>query len=1054
MDGRQQQGIQSSISSTHPNFHSSTPMPWKAQIPILFCLAAGPLWAQAPQRISFDRDIKPILSDRCYKCHGPDTNVRQADLRFDDRDTALAAVAESGLQVIDPSRPDDSELIRRIESVDPQDQMPPSDSKLLLSRQEIALLRRWIEQGAVWEAHWSFLPLAQVSVPQGQNLSWPRNPIDSFVLHRLEREGFTPTREAGRQRLTRRLSFDLTGLPPTLEKIDTVLADDSPQAYEKLVDRLLDRHEFGERMASIWLDVARYSDTYGYQVDRDRTVWPWRDWVVDAFNRNMPYDRFVTWQLAGDLMPNASDEQILATTFNRLHPQKVEGGSVPEEFRVEYVADRNHTFATAFMGLTLECSRCHAHKFDPISQQEYYQLFAFFNSIDEAGVYSYFTRSVPTPTLLLTDEQLKAKVSQVETRITEAEQALAALPEKRRDAFIRWLADRPKKPIVPGRIAHLDFESHEDGPNRSVEGRVGKAVKLSGDDAIGLEVGNFHRYEPFSIVLWMKIPEHKERAVIFHRSRAWTDAGSRGYQLLIEEGMLSASLIHFWPGNAVRVRTNQTVPVGKWINVAVTYDGSSRAEGLRIFVDGQAMVLQVVRDNLYKNITGGGGNHLAIGARFRDRGFTGGMVDEFEVFDRQLTTIEVAQLHDGRSLAEALVTPLNELTREQRRALLVYYLFTIDPENARQLAIVGAARKQRSELVDPISEIMVMRDLPEPRPTFLLERGAYDAPAHQVRPDTPKIFPAFGPRPENRLGLAGWLVDPSHPLTARVAVDRFWRMCFGRGLVGTPEDFGSQGKPPSHPKLLDWLARDFIEHDWDVKRLVKMMVMSATYRQDSTASSGLVASDPDNLLLGRAAVYRLPAEMIRDQALSVSGLLVRKVGGSPARPYELAVSFKPLAPDEGEGLYRRSLYTFWKRTAPAPVMMSLDASKRDICVVKRERTASPLQALVLLNDPQLLEAARVVGQRMVRRHGDDTDALVEEMFRLLISRLPSEKERDIITRLFQEQVEYFQEHEDLAGKFMETGKAPRVEDLAVARVAGAGVLASALMNFDEAVIRR
>ena len=471
------------------------------------------------------------------------------------------------------------------------------------------------------------------------------------MLRRLESAKLEPAPPAARHRLLRRLTFDLTGLPPTLQEIDEFLADKSPAAYERAVDRLLKSERFGERMAAMWLDAARYSDTFGYQVDRDRFVWPWRDWVIRAFNNNLPYDQFLTEQLAGDLLPGCSDDQVLATTFNRLHPQKVEGGSTEEEFRVEYVSDRTQTIGTAFLGLTLECCRCHDHKYDPLSQKEYYQLSAFLDKIDESGLYSYFTQSVPTPTLLMADEATNDKLAALERQIAAAESQLQQTARQRREAFAAWLAD-PAKPELPGRVAHLDFENQGDGANRGVPGRFGKAVRLSGDDGIGLKVGNFPRYAPFSVSLWINTPDVKERAVVFHRSRAWTDAGSRGYQLLLEEGRLSASLIHFWPGNAIRVKTKAAAPVGKWLHVAVTYDGSSRAGGLRIFVDGAEAETDTVRDNLYKQITGGGGDNITIGERFRDRGFTNGLVDEFQVFDRQLTALEVAHLHDGESLAQ------------------------------------------------------------------------------------------------------------------------------------------------------------------------------------------------------------------------------------------------------------------------------------------------------------------------------------------------------------------------------------------------------------------
>ena len=1018
-----------------------------------------------PGKVDFNADVKPILSDRCFNCHGPDAAKREGDLRLDLKAGVLGA---DGSGVITPGDPESSELYRRIASSDEDERMPPADSKLALTKDEIALIGRWIEQGAEWQEHWSFVPPISPPVPSVADAAWPKNKIDRFVLSRLEREGLRPAVEASREKLIRRLGFDLNGLPPTLEEIDAFVADRSPDAYEKVVDRLLASSRYGERMAASWLDVARYSDTYGYQVDRDRFVWPWRDWVIRAFNDNQPYDRFVTDQLAGDLQPDATDDQVLATTFNRLHPQKVEGGSTPEEFRVEYVADRTQTFATALLGLTLECARCHDHKYDPVTQKEYYQLFAFFNNIDEAGLYSWYTKSIPTPTLLLADDAKKAEIAEVEKHIVAAEAQLASLAESRREAFEAWrkTAAAPlgeagdsstARPLeLPGRVALLDFENDKKGANRSVPGKVGKAVELTGDDGIGLEVGNFRRCEPFSVTLWMKTPDEKERAVVFHRSKAWTDAGSRGYQLLIENGRLSASLIHFWPGNAIRVRTREKLPTNVWRHVAIVYDGSSRADGLRLYVDGQPADCEVVRDNLTKNITGGGGDNITIGQRSRDRGFAGGLVDEFQVFDRRLSALEVAQLHDGNSLIASLRGAAGSLTKDRSEALYAHYLATADAAYLAQLESLKQARQRRGEVGDGIPEIMAMRERPlTPRQTYVLQRGSYTAPGEPVAPNTPVSLPAFPDGvPKNRLGLARWLTAPNHPLAARVAVNRFWQTSFGRGLAHTPEDFGRQGQAPTHPELLDWLAHDFVAHGWDVKRLLKKMVMSATYRQSSTVSPELLARDPENLLLARAPSYRLPAEMLRDNVLAVSGLLVDRFGGAPVRPYEVEASFKPAKRDKGAGLYRRSVYTYWKRTAPAPVMMTLDASKRDVCRMRRERTSTPLQALVLMNDPQFVEAARALAQRSIRRHDVDDDAVIEDLFRILTGRRPDANERAALRELYDGQFRAFESDIEAAKRYLAIGDAAVDPEISTARLAAVAIVANTLMNFDECVMKR
>lgn len=1082
--GRHGAGFLGPCRQSHPSQTALRLVPWlrgrvgkqAARILLGVFIAA---WTVPPvggfaDDVSFNRDIRPILSENCFQCHGPDAASRQADLRLDQRQAAVEYFA------IVPGKPDESALIDRITSDDPDLMMPPPSSNRSLTAGQKDLLRRWVAAGAEYQSHWAFNPPSTPPIPAVDNAQWPQNPIDHFILHRLEQEGLHPTPRAGRERLIRRLTFDLTGLPPTLDEIDAFLADGSPNAYERLVDRLLGSPRYGERMASEWLDVARYGDSYGYQVDRDRFVWPWRDWVIRVFNKNMPYDEFITLQLAGDLLPNATDAQILATTFNRLHSQKVEGGSVPEEFRVEYVADRAQTVATAFLGLTLECARCHDHKYDPITQKEYYQLTAFFDNIDEAGLYSYFTESVPTPTLLLADAATKARLAELDERITRAEMQLAAVSGDRLAEFEKWLAGprrRPASPseaesaaevthdaasnseaphdLIPGRIAHLDFEKTQTGPNQTLAGRIGNAIRLTGDDGIELEIGNFRRFEPFSVSLWMNTPDEKQRAVVFHRSRAWTDAGSRGYQLLIEDGRLSASLIHFWPGNAMRIKTRDKIPVGQWLHVTMTYDGSSRADGLQIFVNGAPAPCTVVRDNLFKNITGGGGDHITIGQRFRDRGFTDGLVDEFQVFKRRLTPMEAAHLHDGTSLTDALETPLGKLTPQQRDGLFAYYLETLDAAYCEQRAALTRVREQRCRLMNGVQEIMVMREMPEPRPTYLLKRGAYDARGEQVFPETPAVFSPFPPdAPRNRLGLARWLTQPNHALTPRVAVNRYWQMLFGNGLVRTPEDFGSQGQPPTHPQLLDWLARDFVRSGWNVKRLLKTIVTSATYQQDSRISRELLARDPENRLLARAPSFRLTAEMLRDNALAVSGLLVPTIGGPPAKPYEVEQSFKPAKRDEGAGLYRRSLYTYWRRTAPAPVMTTLDAPGREVCRVQRERTSSPLQALVLFNGPQFVEAARVLSQRVIQRHGDDQSRVFAELFRTLTSRRPTGAEMDILRRLYEQQLATFQKHPERAKKYLDVGEAHYDETLDAAKLAATAVVANTLMTFDECVIRR
>ncbi len=1016
------------------------------------------------QGVDFESQIKPLLSDRCFACHGPDENARKADLQLYSR--------EGAMEVITPGQARTSELFRRITVLDPDDLMPPPDSKLSLSGEEKELIRRWIAEGAKWKEHWAFAPVNRPVFPRPNQPGWVRNEIDQFTLAKMEAAKVAPSPEAKREKLIRRLSFDLTGLPPSLAEIDRFVNDNSPNAYEKVVDRLLGYPRFGEHLAVHWLDLARYSDTYGYQVDRNRHVWPWRDWVIRAFNDNLPYDDFLMWQLAGDLLPNPTDDQRLATTFNRLHPQKVEGGSVPEEFRVEYVADRNHTFGTAMLGLSLECARCHEHKNDPISQKEYYQFFSFFNTIDESGLYSYFTPSVPTPTLLMSNADAKLQIDAAKNVAVNEAAELAKIGQEKEEAFIQWLSERSAEVTLLGQLGHYPFDEYKEGKlpnllsdsnqassslkNKIVPGKNGNALQLTGDDGVNLGVGNFKRTQPFSVALWMNTPHHKERTVVYSRSKAWTDAGSRGYQMLLRDGHLSTSLIHFWPGNAINIRTTAKLPKNEWHHVTVTYDGSTCASGLAIYVDGKLAETEIHKDNLYKNITGGGNDHIVIGQRFRDVGFARGLVDDFRVFERELTGGEVAQLHDGETLAKLLAKPTDALGQAERDTLRAYYLATANEAYAKQLAKLRTAREKVTQLLDSKTEIMVMEEMKvKPRSTFVLNRGVYDQPGERVGPETPAILPPF-PKdaPRNRLGLAQWLTAPENPLTSRVAVNHFWQLCFGEGLVRTPEDFGSQGKRPSHPELLDWLSADFMANGWNVKRLLKQFVMSATYRQSSHTRPSLETADPENLLFARAPRYRLTAEMIRDNVLNASGLISTRMGGGGSKPYDLTESFKPMGHDKGEGLYRRSVYTFWKRTGPAPVMMALDASKRDVCRAKRETTATPLQALVLMNGPQFVEAARKLGEAMVREHGDNIRSIVRETFRTLTSREPSGREITLLQRLHDEQLVHFEKNVKATDAFLGTGASSEPSGLAKPRVAAAGVLAKALMNFDESVVKR
>ncbi len=1001
---------------------------WVTRLAVLLTAGAfGIPVAEAAGKVTFNRDVRPILSDKCFHCHGPDPKKRGGDLRLDVRADAI----KDGH--ITPGAPEKSVIIERILSHDPDERMPSVKSKLdPLSTAEVEILKRWITEGAEYEAHWSFIPLKADAI-RGRSL-------DEIVSAGLSERGLKFQPRATAETLIRRLSFDIRGLPPSVEEVRAFQAAyqaDAAGSTENLVTKLLASPHYGERMAVDWLDVARYADSYGFQVDRDREVWPWRDWVVKAFNENLPYDQLITWQLAGDLLPGASDEQVMATAFNRLHQQENEGGSVEEEYRVEYVADRLQTVATAFLGLTFECARCHDHKFDPITQKDYYGLFSLMQNIDEAGLYSFFTPSVPTPAMMMMEPAAKEKMSLLKAKVAALEKEIPAV--------------RSETPVLDGgEVAHFTFDQLEqrrladalhpapppvankdpkapappnpaavmNGENHLVAGKLGKAILFTGDDSVDTPVGNFNRHDPFSVSLWMQVPDVKDRAVVFHRSQAWTDAGSRGYELLIEEGKLKWSLIHFWPGNAISIRTQASVPTKQWVNVVVTNDGSSRADGLKIYLDGKLAAVEVIRDNLTKNITGGGHDFISLGQRMRDRGFKGGMVDDFRVFSRDVSM------------------PRDEKTEPR-------------------LAALKEARATVTALANDQKEIMVMSELPQPKKTYLLTRGEYDKRGEEVGPRTPDFLPPM-PKgaPMNRLGLAKWLTAPEHPLTARVTVNRLWQNLFGRGLVKNTEDFGSQGERPLYPELIDYLAQRFIESGWDLKALVKEIVLSQVYQQQSISAPAAMADDPENVLLARGARFRLPAEMIRDNALAASGLLKITLGGPAVYPYETTEGFKPAGPSAGDGVYRRSLYTHWRRTSPPPALLAFDAPRRAVCLSRRDRTDSPLQALILLNGVQYVEAARVLGEKLHLETGGKISSMIELGFMRCLSRQPDAREIQITTQLYREQLAHFKAKPDEAKALLAVGAAKRDSKLPLPEAAAATVLAQVLLNHDACVVKR
>jgi hypothetical protein len=1048
---------------------------WFQLFVVNLALGSGMCVPAAETALQYNRDIRPILSDRCFKCHGPDKGSRKAALRLDQPESAFGPRKDPAEHAIVPGHPDQSLVVRRIFSHDTDDIMPPPASYLTLTAPEKETLRAWIAQGATYEPHWAFIPLpAAIAVPAVSDLKWPRNEIDHFIAARLQTAGLKPSREAGKARWLRRVTYDLDGLPPTPAEADAFLADTSSTAYENVVDRLLASPRFGERMAAPWLDAARYADSYGYQSDALCPTWPYRDWVVDAFNRNLPYNDFLTEQLAGDLLPHSTRRQRLATAFNRLHRQTNEGGSIEAEWRAEYVADRVNTFSYACLALTFECARCHDHKYDPISQRDYYSLSAFFNSIDEYGLYNDADR-VPTPSLLLPnpaqEKSMAATAAALATNAHDFGAALAAaqLP------FQSWLEQSNLTAEIPGMAAHFTFDTLTEtnrfanevnatnlssslGANSIVSGKLGHAVQFTGDDEIEFPqiVGSFQPWDQYTVVFWLLLPESLTNAVIFHRSEG-TDVGFHGTELLLEDEKIFFAIKRFWPGNALAIRSGEIVPRERWVQIGVSYDGSGDAAGMRLFINGAADNSQVVRNHLYKSPENGGSG-LIFGARFRSPGLKGAAIDELRVYDRPLAPVEFAQLYDGHSLQDAIAS-------RDAAALQGFYLAARSPLMADARSSRAEAVKHFLETRNPVQETSVMEELPEPRPAYLLARGRYDAPktdeTHVTR-TTPSALPLFPPgATRDRLGLAQWLTQPNHPLTARVAVNRFWQMFFGRGIVSTPENFGVQGAVPTHPELLDWLARDFVNSGWDTKALLKKMVLSATYRQDSVLRPDLREKDPENLLLARGPSQRLPAEMIRDTVLAASGLLNYQRGGPPASPYmpgDLWRESNSMSPayhqSVGGDLYRRSLYTVVKRTAPMPDMTAFDAPSREVCVLKRSATGTPQQAFVLLNDTQFVEAARVLAEKALKEGGPSARTRIRFAFRRLTGREPDARESRILAALWREQKAIFSKETGRARQLVAVGDHKADPSLDVVELAATTELTQAILNLDATIWKR
>jgi len=1026
--------------------------------------------------LGYRHDILPILSDRCFKCHGPDSASRKAGLRLDRPDDATAEL-ESGTKAIVPGDAAASALIERINSTDADAMMPPPESGKVLSAAEKELLRRWIEQGAKYEKHWAFVAPVRPEVPSVKRGDLAASAIDNFVIAKLEAEGLEPAPPASKERLIRRLYFDFVGLPPTLAEIDAFVADESPDAFDRVVDRLMNSPHYGECMAADWLDGARFADSNGYQNDFARFMSPWRDWVIAAFNAHMRYDEFVTEQIAGDLLPNATLDQRIATGFNRNHRSVTEAGSIEDEWFVENVVDRVETLGTVMMGLTVGCARCHDHKFDPISQKEFYQLFAFFASVNEKGVYTETRGNVPplvkVPTLENTKKlaDLDDKIAQLDKQVTAQ---LGGIAGERR----AWLASLVKArgqgapvpvAVIPLRgdsavrvaITHARFDTESDSvAPKWTPDLFGDAALFEGKQHLDYPALDFPIDDrPFSWAVWVK--PAGDGAIL---SKMDSSQAFRGCDLfLFGDGKVGMHIISNWPENALKVLTSKPLPKGEWSHVIAAYDGSGKPTGVTFYVNGEKQELVAEVDKLTGSIATK--QPFRIGRRSTDSPLHASVAD-VRLFQHALSVAEAQQVLQS-SLRQSLENLEPDALADSMRAQLDQLMLTTSHEpfarNFRQSQqALQVMQEEKAKYEAAIPTAMVLEERKEPRQVFVLKRGRYDLPDkdQQVQPDLPGVLPPLPPgAPHNRLGLAKWLVDPSNPLVARVIVNRLWQHHFGLGLVKTSDNFGVQSEAPSHPELLDWLATELIQSGWDLQHIQRLIVNSNTYKQKSEATPEQYQRDPDNRLLARGPRYRLPAEALRDNALAISGLLVDKIGGPSVMPYQPEGLWEELAggahddytQGHGDDLYRRSLYTYRKRTVPHPSMATFDAPSWEICQVKRAKTNTPLQALALLNDVTYMEAARKFAERMLTEGGSSSDSRLTFAFRLATCRKPTSAELARLRRSLEKYTDRFRQSPGAAEQFVSQGESPRNQSLDVIDLAAHTAVASVLINMDESI---
>ena len=978
--------------------------------------------------VDFDRDVRPVLSNRCYTCHGPDAAKRQANLRLDVEDQARKVAGKA---------------LERVASDDVSERMPPEYlGHEKLPDSDIAILRSWVEAGAPWSKHWAFVAPACPDVPAVKWEDRVRSDIDRFVFKGLEQEGLAPSPEADRRALIRRLSLDLTGLPPRVEEVRAFVDDANPGAYERVVERLLESPRYGERMAVRWLDAARYADTQGYQNDAPVQMWRWRDWVIGAFNSNKPFDEFTVEQIAGDMLPNPTLDQRIATAFNRNHRSNSELGIVEDEYRVEYVVDRVETTSTVFLGLTVGCARCHDHKYDPISQKEFYQLFAYFNNVPERGrVLRPFNSP---PRILAPTKEEGLRLEGLADEISLAEKSYRAIRESSAQDFEKWAR----------KLAHSNKPS-------DWLPRYGLAVHFEDGGPIeDPEAANYDYNDAFSLAA--RVKAESPNGVLLSRSEEFNTGSEyegKGVTLVLEEGRLKLKLIGRMD-DWIIVSSRDTFPLDRWSHVAATYDGSRLAAGIRLYLDGAQVETVAELDSSNGTIKTKSPFRIGAGAN-EDSGFSG-PINEVVVYGRELSSTEIAMLAVAENLNEIARIPTVDRTSAQARKLERAFADTQGPQRVRAAwAALNRLRRAREAALSRVSTVMVMAEMDEARETFILERGDYDKPGEPVQPGVLSALPPLpGAATNDRLGLAHWLVDPANPLTARVAVNRFWQMLFGAGLVRTPENFGTQGERPTHAELLDWLAVEFVENGWDIKALLKEIVMSATYRQESKASAEALGKDPENKLLSHAPRFRLPAEAIRDQALLLAGLLHERLGGPSVKTYQPEGLWFDIAagggykPDKGEDLYRRSLYTYWRRTIGPPSMLNFDSATRETCTVRTERTNTPLQALNLMNDVAFVEASRKFAERMYLEGGESPAARLAHGFEMATARPPTAREAEILNQAFAKQLKSFRRDPKATKKLLAQGESASRKGVRRAELAAYAMTAGLILNLDETVTKQ